>query len=268
MLEQPDGLAANAQVKHEFERRHVVLGLGQQLHGQEPAAQPELARFEDRAADDAALVAASAALKVQPSLAPKRAADGAIALRAHEALRPARLDERRLAGQMLSRGLCRSRCRASGGVALRLDGRTGCCGLVHFFRDTLVRVLTQRQDLFRTSGLIAGSVGLVALPRVARYAPGRRLGCTRLSLRSTLQFSGCPCLAPWIAQPQAEAKSRCRAPTAAAASAPATSRSWKPTGSRTRGSALGRPGGVRGAPTSLRSCLMGCGCPYILVRHL
>ena len=42
VLHEPGGLVANAQVAHEFERGDVVLGLGQQLHRQEPA------RFDQR----------------------------------------------------------------------------------------------------------------------------------------------------------------------------------------------------------------------------
>jgi hypothetical protein len=59
-------------VAHQFERSHVVLGLGQHVHGQEPARQSQLGRLEDRAADDAALVAAGGALEVQPALAAKQ----------------------------------------------------------------------------------------------------------------------------------------------------------------------------------------------------
>jgi hypothetical protein len=42
MLDEPGGLVANPQVAHQLERRDVVLGLGQQVHGQEPARQPHL----------------------------------------------------------------------------------------------------------------------------------------------------------------------------------------------------------------------------------
>ena len=82
VLDEPGGLVANPQVAHELERSHVVLGLGEQVHGQEPPEQPQLGRLEDRPADDAALVAAGGALEVQPALAPKRAALPAAAGRA------------------------------------------------------------------------------------------------------------------------------------------------------------------------------------------
>ncbi|EWS52458.1 hypothetical protein X551_04758 [Methylibium sp. T29] len=97
VLDQPGGLVANAQVAHQLERGDVVLGLGQQVHGQEPARQPQLGGLEDRPADDAALVAARGALKVQPALAPKRAVLAATACRTGKARRPPRGDRRRLA---------------------------------------------------------------------------------------------------------------------------------------------------------------------------
>src|SRR6476469_8745380 len=63
----------------------------------EPPRQSQLGRLEDRAADDAALVAAGGALEVQPAFAAKRAALPAAAGRAGKAGRPARIDQRRLA---------------------------------------------------------------------------------------------------------------------------------------------------------------------------
>ena len=97
VLHEPGGLVANAQVAHEFERGDVVLGLGQQVYGQEPARQRQLGRLEDGATDDAALVPAAGALKVKPALAPKRATVAALALRTDKALGPARFDQRCLA---------------------------------------------------------------------------------------------------------------------------------------------------------------------------
>jgi hypothetical protein len=97
VLHEPGGLVANPQVAHQLERRDVVLGLGQQVHGHEPARQPQLGRLEDRATDDAALVAAGGALEVQPALAPKRAAVPTAARQAGKAGRPARVDQRCLA---------------------------------------------------------------------------------------------------------------------------------------------------------------------------
>src|SRR6185295_2411507 len=90
VLEQPGRFVRHAQLAAQFEGGYVVLRLGQQVHGQEPARQRQLGRLEDRAADDAALVAARGALPIQPSLAPERAARRAAAHRADKALRPTR----------------------------------------------------------------------------------------------------------------------------------------------------------------------------------
>ena len=73
VLEQPGGRVGHAQVALELESRHVVLGLRHQVHGQEPFGQRQLAGLEDGAADQAALVAAGAALKVQATLPAKLA---------------------------------------------------------------------------------------------------------------------------------------------------------------------------------------------------
>ncbi len=42
VLHEPGGLVENPQVAHQLEGRHVVLGLAQQVHGQEPAREPQL----------------------------------------------------------------------------------------------------------------------------------------------------------------------------------------------------------------------------------
>ena len=97
VLHEPGGLVANPQVALEFKRGDVVLGLGQQVHRQEPARQRQLGRLKDRAADDAALVPAGGALEVQPPLASERAAVAAPARRTGKALGSARVDQRRLA---------------------------------------------------------------------------------------------------------------------------------------------------------------------------
>ena len=97
VLDEPGGLVANPQVALEFEGGDVVLGLREQVHGQEPARQRQLGRLEDRAADHAALVPAAGALEVQAPLTAKRTALGAAARRAGKASRPARFDQRRLA---------------------------------------------------------------------------------------------------------------------------------------------------------------------------
>ncbi len=54
----------------------------------------QLGRLKDRTADGAALVAAGAALEVQPSLAPKQAVLVRAAHRTRKARGPARIDER------------------------------------------------------------------------------------------------------------------------------------------------------------------------------
>ena len=89
MLEQPGGGVGHAQVALELQRRDVVLGLRHQVHGEEPSRQRELAGFEDGAADQAALLAAGTALKVQPILAPELAVPATLAARAGKALGPA-----------------------------------------------------------------------------------------------------------------------------------------------------------------------------------
>ena len=87
---------ANAHVTLDLQRRDVVLGLGEQVHGQEPACQRQLGGFEDRAADGAALVTAGAALPVAPSRAHEHAVHAQAAGRAGKALGPARRNQRRL----------------------------------------------------------------------------------------------------------------------------------------------------------------------------
>ena len=72
----------------EFERRDTVFGLRDQVHGDEPFGQRELAGLEDGAAEQAALVAAATALEVTPGRSAKLAVPGLCASRAQEALRP------------------------------------------------------------------------------------------------------------------------------------------------------------------------------------
>jgi len=70
----------------------VALGLGQEVHGQEPARQAQLGGLEVRAAGDAALVTAGFALEVQPTFAAKRTAGTAAARQAGKIRGPARFD--------------------------------------------------------------------------------------------------------------------------------------------------------------------------------
>jgi len=97
-LDQPSGAVAHAQVPPELQGRDVGLGLGQQLHRQEPARQGQLAGLEDHAAKDAALVLAASALPVA-SAVPLEAGPGLAdaAARALETSGPAPGDQRRLA---------------------------------------------------------------------------------------------------------------------------------------------------------------------------
>jgi hypothetical protein len=50
VFDQPGGLVTHAQMALGFEGRDVVLGLGQQVHAQEPGGQRQLGGLEDRAA--------------------------------------------------------------------------------------------------------------------------------------------------------------------------------------------------------------------------
>ena len=89
VLDEPGRAIGHPQVAHEFERRDVVLGLREQVHGNKPARQRQLGGLEDRAADEARLMAAGTALQVQQRAAAKRAVCAGAAARADEALRPA-----------------------------------------------------------------------------------------------------------------------------------------------------------------------------------
>ena len=71
VLHQPGCGVGHAKVALEFKRSNIVLDLRHQVHRQEPCWQRQLAGIEDGAGDKAALVAACAALKVQPAGAPE-----------------------------------------------------------------------------------------------------------------------------------------------------------------------------------------------------
>ena len=86
VLHQQRALVANPEVALQFQGREVVLGLGEQVHGQEPARERQLGGLEHRAADEAALVAMPAALPVAPAVADKAARGGAPAARTAPAL--------------------------------------------------------------------------------------------------------------------------------------------------------------------------------------
>ena len=53
VFDEPSGFVANTQMAHKLQCGDVVLGLRQQVHGQKPARQAQLAGLEDGAADDA-----------------------------------------------------------------------------------------------------------------------------------------------------------------------------------------------------------------------
>ncbi len=89
VLKQPGAGVGHAQVAFALQRRHVVLGLCHQVHGEEPGGQRQLAGLGDDATDQAALVAAGAALEIQPVMPVELAVPDALAARAHEAPRPA-----------------------------------------------------------------------------------------------------------------------------------------------------------------------------------
>ena len=81
----------------ELQRRDIVLGLCDQVHRHEPGRQRQLAGLEDRAGNQAALVAAHTALEVQAGAAAELAVLDAAADRANEATGPARIAQNLLA---------------------------------------------------------------------------------------------------------------------------------------------------------------------------
>jgi hypothetical protein len=84
-------------VAFELKGRDVVLGLGEQVHGHEPARQRQLGGLENRAADDAALVPANGALPVAAPGAQEHRVPARFTVRAGKTLRPACRNQRRLA---------------------------------------------------------------------------------------------------------------------------------------------------------------------------
>jgi hypothetical protein len=71
ILDEPGGAVAHLALAGQLQGRDIAFGLGEQLHRQEPRSQRQLGGLEDRAADDAAVVLAAAALPVQPVFAPE-----------------------------------------------------------------------------------------------------------------------------------------------------------------------------------------------------
>ena len=87
-LKHPGCRVGHTQVPLELQGRDVVLGLRPKVHGQEPGRKWQLAGLEDRAADQTALVAAAAALEVQPRTPAELAVPAMGAARATEPFRP------------------------------------------------------------------------------------------------------------------------------------------------------------------------------------
>lgn len=90
VLHQPGGLVANTQMTFQLQRRGIVLGLGQQVHGKKPAGEWQFGRLEDRAGGDRTLVPAEMALPVGPTLTQKSTMSRVATTRATKARRPAR----------------------------------------------------------------------------------------------------------------------------------------------------------------------------------
>jgi len=84
----PGGLVANAKVTSQFQRRDIVLGLGQQVHAQEPARQRQLGRLKEGCCGDCALVPATRALPVSSILSDKPAMSQIATARAAKTRRP------------------------------------------------------------------------------------------------------------------------------------------------------------------------------------
>ena len=95
VLDQPGRFVANAQVAFQLECRDIVLGLGQQVHGEEPAGERQFGRLKDGAGSDRALVTATMALPVGSALSNKAAVARVGATRAAKTRRPARRFKRR-----------------------------------------------------------------------------------------------------------------------------------------------------------------------------
>jgi hypothetical protein len=97
VLEQPGGLVAHAQMALEFERQDIVLGLRQQVHGQEPSGQRQLGGLKDRPAHHRRLLPACRTLPVGQPLPFKRAMTSLPTLRADESARPTQRHHRSVA---------------------------------------------------------------------------------------------------------------------------------------------------------------------------
>jgi hypothetical protein len=88
VFDPPRRAIAHAEMAHQFQRRDVVLGLGQQMHGQKPDRQRQLRGREDRAGRRRGLMAAAPTLSVGALGALERGGQMTAAHGAHETLRP------------------------------------------------------------------------------------------------------------------------------------------------------------------------------------
>jgi hypothetical protein len=91
VLDQPGRAIANTEQATQLQRRDIVLGLGEQLHGQKPHRQGQLAGSKDGAAEQAGLATAMTALPVLAAIATKLAGVPTTATGANEPIGPASL---------------------------------------------------------------------------------------------------------------------------------------------------------------------------------
>ena len=97
LLDQPGRLVAHAQVPRQFQGRHGVLGLRQQMHGEIPHCQRQLGRLEHRSGRHRGLTATGGTLPVRPTVMHETTVRLLAAARTDETLRPARRYQRLVA---------------------------------------------------------------------------------------------------------------------------------------------------------------------------
>lgn len=88
VLELPGGVVAHPKMPLEFQRGQIRLAARQQMHGQEPCCQRQLAALKHRPAGERRLITAGAALVVHPARAAEPRTRPTIALGATKSLRP------------------------------------------------------------------------------------------------------------------------------------------------------------------------------------
>ena len=89
VLDAPRGFVVHPEMALQLQRRHVGLGRSQQVDGQQPGAQRQLGRLEDRAAQQGRLMTTRTALVVDLPAAEKARPSAVATGRAAEAVRPA-----------------------------------------------------------------------------------------------------------------------------------------------------------------------------------